>query len=302
MLVIPGSLIRVIADFGILRRVWPTSMRTGILFTVGAARHSYPPHERRLLLYEFQPYRKVLKRLVDLTSIDPHVDTSGKPFFVERLGTFIPAWSADYYVYGGTYFKIFHSENLVEFKSVYVDPTGTYGNHFFADVKGDVICIGVGRGWKGRQGKISYTPLNSYLLCSEDGGEHWFKVYELKYPSALYDGIIVDDIILFTAREKSSVFVSFNKGNNFTEIRLSSNARNVLYTKVGKKEIIIVSSDDSFYYSTDFMKFKRIKFGTKGLALRYPTLYLGKIFFTGVGTRSWLLAYDPKLGELYGSI
>jgi len=293
--------VRLVKDFGIFRRVWPTSMETMLLFTIGVARPFLQSRNRKLLVSILNPRRMVLEYLEDLTSNDKHVDTSGKPFFKESIGVLIPAWNADYYTHGRTYFKIFHSEDLAEFKDVYVDPTGTYGNHFFADFKGNVICIGVGRGWKGRQGKISYTPLSSYLLCSEDGGKHWFKIYELKYPSAIYDGIIIDDIILFTAREKGSVFLSFNKGRTFTEIKLSSSARNALYTSIGKKEIVIVSSDDSFYYSTDFIKFKRIKFNTKGLALRYPTQYLGKIFFTGVGIRSWLLAFDPKLGKLYGT-
>jgi len=241
----------------------------------------------------------VVQNLKDLTSIDKYVDTSGRPFFKKGMGVFIPAWNADYYIRGQTYFKIFHSEDLVEFKDVYVDPAGTYGNHFFADAKGSMICIGVGRGWKGCQGTISYTPLSSYLLCSEDGGKHWSKIYELKLPSAIYDGLIVDDTILFTARERGSIFISFNKGRTFTEIRLFSSARNVLYTKIGRKEVIVISSDNSFYYSTDLVKFERIKFNTKGLVLRYPTYYLSKIFFTGVGTCSWLLAYDPKSGKLY---
>jgi hypothetical protein len=241
-----------------------------------------------------------LKHVQDITSIDASLDTSGKPFYKKSIGYLIPAWNADFYICGRTWFKILHSKDLTEFKEVYVDPTGTYGNHFFADASSNRICIGVGRGLKGSQGTIGYTPLSSYLLCSEDGGEHWFKAYELKYPSAIYDGVIVDDIVAFTARERCSIFVSFNGGRRFTELRLASDARNTLYTKIGRKEIFIVSSNDQFYYSTDWTKFKTVRFNTTGLVLRYPTWHLGKIFFSGVGNRSWLLAFDPKSGRLYG--
>jgi hypothetical protein len=195
----------IVADFGNMRRVWPStaSARNGVFFTVGVARPFLPLSEQRLLLYGLEPYNNMLKRLMDLTSIDASVNTSGKPFFKDDLGMFIPAWNAYYYVNGRIYFKIFHSKDLIEFRSVYADPAGTYGNHFFTDPSSNTICIGVGRGWKGEEGIISYTPLSSYVLCSEDGGEHWVKIYELKYPSAIYDGIIIDELMLFTAREKS---------------------------------------------------------------------------------------------------
>jgi len=275
-------------------------MKDDIIFTVGTARPFIPRHDRRLLLYKLNLYRDGLERVVDLTSIDALVDTSGQPFFKNGLGLFVPAWNSEYYICGRTYFKIFKSEDLTNFKAVYTDPKGTYGNHFFSDPVGQYICIGVGRGWKGSKGIVSYTPSSSYLLCSEDGGEHWYKVYELDYPTAIYDGVVIDDLILFTAREKCAVYVSFNKGKSFCEIQLNSTARNITYHRKRRREIFIVSSDDSFYISLDATKFWKVRLKTKGLVLRYPTTipdHNTAFCFAGVGVRSWLLAVDLETGE-----
>ncbi|MCC6004915.1 MAG: hypothetical protein LM590_11305 [Thermofilum sp.] len=290
---------QIIADFGSLRRVWPTAADDRVFFTVGSARPYLPLNEQRLILYEYKPYNDTFTRIIDLTNIDKLVNTSGKSFFKRNAGIFIPAWNSEFYIYGKTYFKIFHSENLTDFRTVYVDPTGTYGNHFFANDAGNIICIGVGRGWKGKKGSISYTPLSSYLLISEDHGENWLKIYELRYPTAIYDGVIVDDLILFTARERKSVFFSINKGKTFNEIHLDSPARNAAYFRIGRKEFIIISSNDSFYLShLDNIKFKKIKLYTVGLVLRYPIFFQRKIFLSGVGVRSWLIAFDLKLGKV----
>jgi len=290
---------RIIADFGVFRRVWPTAAEGKVFFTVGSARPYIPLKEQRLILYEYKPHSDTYTQIIDLTNIDKFVNTSGKPFFKRNVGIFIPAWNSEFYIYGKTYFKIFHSENLTDFRTVYVDPTGTYGNHFFANDAGNIICIGVGRGWKGKKGSISYTPLSSYLLISEDYGKSWLKIYELRYPTAIYDGVIVDDLILFTARERKSVFFSTNKGRTFNEIRLDSPARNAAYFRIGRKEFIIISSNDSFYLSyLDDIKFEKIKLNTVGLAFRYPIFFQGKIFLSGVGARSWLVAYDLKLGKI----
>jgi hypothetical protein len=291
----------IVSGFGNLRRVWPTTTKDCITFTVGVARPFIPSYERRLLIYQFNHYRNKLKLLADFHVDTFHVDTSGQPYFSNKTGLFIPAWNSDYYVYGRTYFKIFRSQDFSEFQEIYVDPAGTYGNHFFSDESGNQIYIGVGRGWKGTRGTISYTPLNSYLLGSEDGGEHWSKIYELKYPTAIYDGVKVDDLIIFSARERNSIFVSFDNGKNFKEISFDSPTRNVIYYRKGRREFFIVSSNDSFYLSTDAVKFTTIKVGTKGLVLRYPTIlpeYCDNIYFAGVGPRSWLLAIDLKLGKL----
>jgi len=290
---------QIIADFGSLRRVWPTAAEGRVFFTVGSARPYLSLNEQRLILYEYKPYNNTFTRIIDLTNIDKLVNTSGKPFFKRNIGIFIPAWNSGFYIYGKTYFKIFHSENLTDFRTVYVDPSGTYGNHFFANDTGNIIGIGVGRGWKGKKGSISYTPLSSYLLISEDYGESWLKIYELRYPTAIYDGVIVDDLILFTARERKSVFFSTNKGKTFNEIRLDSPARNAAYFRIGRKEFIIISSNDSFYLShLDNIKFKKIKLYTVGLVLRYPIFFQRKIFLSGVGVRSWLIAFDLKLGKV----
>jgi hypothetical protein len=290
---------KIIADFGILRRVWPTAAEDKIFFTVGLARPYLPPNEEHLILYEYNLYSNMFTRIIDLTNIDKYVNTSGKPYFERNVGILIPAWNSGFYIYGKTYFKIFHIENLTDVRTVYVDPSGTYGNHFFANDTGNIICIGVGRGWKGKKGSISYTPLSSYLLISEDYGESWFKIYELRYPTAIYDGVIVDDLILFTARERKSVFVSTNKGKTFYEIPLDSSARNAAYFRIGRREFIIISSNNSFYLSyLDNIKFEKIKLNTVGLAFRYPIFFQGKIFLSGVGVRSWLVAYDLKLGKI----
>lgn len=290
---------QIIIDFGSLRRVWPTAADDRVFFTVGSARPYLPLNEQRLILYEYKPYNDTFTRIIDLTNIDKLVNTSGKSFFKRNVGIFIPAWNSEYYIYGKTYFKIFHSENLTDFRTVYVDLSGTYGNHFFANDTGNIICIGVGRGWKGKKGSISYTPLSSYLLISEDYGESWLKIYELRYPTAIYDGVIVDDLILFTARERKSVFFSTNKGKTFNEIHLDSPARNAAYFRIGRKEFITISSNDSFYLSyLDDIKFEKIKLYTVGLAFRYPIFFQGKIFLSGVGVRSWLVAYDLKLGKI----
>ena len=99
--------------------------------------------------------------------------------------------------------------------------------------------------------------------------------------------------------EKKSIFISFNRGRTFSEIRLSSPARNVAYYRVGRREFIVVSSDDSFYLSSDGIEFSRVRLNTRGLALRYPTLYLGRLLFSGVGVRSSLVAVDLRVGNTY---
>jgi hypothetical protein len=143
----------IVADFGNMRRVWPStaSARNGVFFTVGVARPFLPLSEQRLLLYGLEPYNNMLKRLMDLTSIDASVNTSGKPFFKDDLGMFIPAWNAYYYVHGRIYFKIFHSKDLIEFRSVYADPAGTYGNHFSRIPQVILYVLGLVVGGRGRK-------------------------------------------------------------------------------------------------------------------------------------------------------
>ncbi|MHA1583361.1 MAG: glycosyltransferase [Candidatus Baldrarchaeia archaeon] len=109
-----------VVDFGVMRRIWPTTMEDNLLFTIGTARPFIPHHKRRLLLYEFNPYRNRLKCIVDLTFLEPLIDTSGKPFFKEEVGLFIPAWNSEFYINGRTIFKIFHSCDLAEFRTVYI--------------------------------------------------------------------------------------------------------------------------------------------------------------------------------------
>jgi hypothetical protein len=277
----------IIRDYGLYRRVWPFATSRELFFTVGIARSVVPSNERVLRLYRINTSGNI-DLLQNLSLHEPRIDTSGQPYFKPGLGLFIPAWNSEFYTIGKTIFVIFKSYDFNEYKVVYVDEHGSYGKHFFTDAQGTRICIGVGKGWNGKPGRVSYTPRGAYLLCSEDGGDHWTQIYEIKYPTAIYSGVIVDDIIAFTLRERGAVVVSFNGGKHFREIILGSSARIITFCRIEGSDVAILSSDDALFISDDFMNWKKIKLPTKGLALRYPTVDESSVFFTGVGNGSWI--------------
>jgi len=277
----------IIGDYGLYRRVWPFATSRELFFTVGIARPVIPSNERALRLYRINTSGNI--DLLQILSLqEPRVDTSGQPYFKSGLGLLIPAWNSEFYTIGKTIFVIFKSYDFNEYKVVYVDEHGSYGNHFFSDVQGTRICIGVGKGWNGKPGRVSYTPRGAYLLCSEDGGDHWSQIYEIKYPTAIYSGVIVDDIIAFTLRERGAIVVSFNGGKHFKEIILGSSARTIIFCRIEGSDVAILSSDDALFISEDFINWKRIMLPTKGLSLRYPTVNSPFVIFTGVGNGSWI--------------
>ena len=70
--------VAIIKDLGVFRCVWPTSMGNDLLLTICIAHSFLLHHDRRLLVCIFDPLC-IVKYFKDLTSIDKHVDISGKP-------------------------------------------------------------------------------------------------------------------------------------------------------------------------------------------------------------------------------
>jgi photosystem II stability/assembly factor-like uncharacterized protein len=180
---------------------------------------------------------------------------------------------------------------------------GTYANHFFQDASDGSIYIGVGVEGGGAKNKARYAPAKSYLLKSTDLGVTWQKILEVDYPTALYDGTAFNGTVLVTAREKKAVFRSVDGGNSWVEIYIGNIARSATYIEELKKTVI--SSDGSVFVSSDGSSWIRIKAPKARLALRYPTLFKGQLYMTGVqygdsyvistNLSKWQMIFDERI-------
>jgi photosystem II stability/assembly factor-like uncharacterized protein len=236
------------------------------------------------------------RELADFHAMDKIHTTTGQPFVTERGIIFVPVWNAGFYTNGVTSFAIYRSEDRgSNWEKVYYDPLGTYAKHFFSNETGDTIYLGVGVNGGGLGGRIKYTPDESYLIKSEDYGRTWKKCLRVKYPTALYSGIVLDhETLLVTAREGKSVFRSVNEGKSWSRIPLSKPARCI--AKIG--DVTIISSDNAIFAShDDGLNWKMHNTFVKGLALRYPSQLGDKILMIGAGWRSLVLAAYKNVNE-----
>lgn len=229
--------------------------------------------------------------IADFYSVDKRNTTTGQPFVTYDGSILVPAWSAGFYTHGNTWIAIYKGEEHGKsWKKVYEDTRGTYGKHFFQGSADGTLYLGVGVEGGGSNGRISSAPAKSYLLKSIDAGKTWTKVLKVDHPTSLYSGVALDNTILVAARERKSVFRSVNSGDSWTEIYVGKSTRNVSYIKELRK--FVTTSDSCIFVSNDGLTWVQVSCRMKGLVLRYPTFYKGRIYATAVGWRSYIISTD----------
>ncbi len=281
---------RAILNYGKYYRIWPhvDVSRNDLYVSVGLARPFVKPLCKLLVSRD---YGKSWKEIADFHSADKRNTTTGQPFVANEGSIFVPVWSAGFYTHGNMWIAIYKGEEYgTSWKKVYEDAGGTYGKHFFQSSTDETLYIGVGVGGGGSNGRISSTPAKSYLLKSTDAGRTWRKVLKVDHPTSLYSGVAFDDTILVAARERKSVFRSVDGGKSWTETSVGKSARNISYIQeLGK---FVITSDSCIFVSKDGLTWVRLNSRMKGLILRYPLLYKGRIYMTGVGGRSCVISTD----------
>lgn len=296
----------VLLDYGKYYRVWPFAdvIHNRLYVGVGLSRPFTKPVCK---LHISKDLGKSWEEIADFCSMDKRNTTTGQPFVTDEGLIFVPTWNAGFYTCGETWFAMYRSEDQgLSWEKVYEDEKGTYGNHFFQNSIDSSLYIGVGVEGGGDTHRIRYTPAKSYLLKSGDGGKTWNKVLLVDYPTALYSGAAVNEkTVLVAAREKKSVFRSMNGGNSWSEISIGKAARNVSFIEEWGK--LVLTSDDSIFLSENGTIWNRVSSPVKGLVLRYPTFYEGKIYMTGAGWRrsyvistdlnNWHIAFDATKRE-----
>ena len=286
-----NRLFQILLNYGKYYRIWPyvDANHKVTYVSVGLGRPFGKPLCKLLMSKD---YGRSWDEIADFHSMDKRNTTTGQPFATTERVIFVPVWSASFYTHGETWFAIYKSEDYgSKWEKVFEDRTGTYGNHFFQNPADGSVYIGVGVGGGGSKGKIRYIPAKSYLLKSLDLGTTWRKVLEVDYPTALYSGTVLDDkMILVTARDKRSAFRSVDGGSSWSEIRIRKTTRNIFYSKNLNK--LVITSDSSIFVSDDGSTWVRLDTPIKGLVLRYPTLYKGKLYMIGVGWRSYVISTD----------
>jgi hypothetical protein len=223
--------------------------------------------------------------------MDKRNTATGQPFVTREETILVPVWNAGFYTHGKTWFAIYKSEDSgLSWKKVYNNPKGTYAKHFFQGPMGN-LYIGVGLGGGGTKGKVGFIPEKSYLLESEDMGQTWREILRVDYPTALYSGVALDDQrILVAARDKKSLFLSVNGGKTWKEMRIGNYPRSISYIKELRR--IVVTSDSAIFISEEAFSWTRLNTPIKGLILRYPTWYKGKLYMSSVGWRCYVLSTD----------
>lgn len=281
---------KVVLQYGKYHRMWPYTdvNHKNLCVSIGLGRPFSKPLCKVLLSKD---YGRSWNEIADFHSMDKRNTTTGQPFITNEGIIFVPVWNASFYTHGRTWFAIYKSEDQGAFwKKVYEDPKGTYANHFFQSPAG-CVYIGVGAGGGGYKGRISFSPAQSYLLKSIDLGRTWSKLLTVDYPTALYSGTTVDDkTVLVSAREKKSIFRSVDGCNSWSEIRINNIARSVSY--VPELSRFVVTSNSSLFVSGDGLTWIRINAPIKWWALRYPTLYKGKLYMTGDAGHSYVISTD----------
>ena len=281
---------RTVLNYGKYYRIWPyvDVNRNDLYVSVGLAR---PFGKPLCILLMSKDYGESWSKIADFHSMDKRNTTTGQPFVTNERLIFVPVWSASFYTHGNTWIAIYKSEEHgTSWKKVYEDTRGTYGKHFFQSSTDGTLYIGVGVGGGGSKGRISSTPAKSYLLKSTDLGKTWRKVLKVDYPTSLYSGATLDETILVAARERKSVFRSVDGGDSWTETYVGKSARNVSYIKELQK--FVMTSDSCIFVSNDGLTWVQVYSRMKGLILRYPTLYKGRIYMTSVGWRSHVISTD----------
>lgn len=272
-------------------RIWPNidPNRRELLVSVALARPFARPVCKLLVSEDYGMSHRVI---ADFYSMNKRNTTTGQPFITSDGVILLPTWSASFYTHGETWFAIYRSEDRgASWKKVYEDSRGTYAKHFFQDSADGTLYIGVGVDGGGSEGRISYKPARSYLLRSVDHGTTWTKILKVDYPTALYDGIALENkMILVMARDKRSMFRSVDTGNSWTEISLGAIPRNSSYLKDLDK--MIISSDSTVFVSDNGFEWMRLDTPIKWLILRYPNLNKARIHMTSAGPHSYVMATD----------
>jgi len=230
-------------------------------------------------------------QLADFHSLDKRNTTTGQPFITSDGTILVPTWNSSFYTHGTLWFAIYKgNKHGSSWLKVYEDLGGTYGKHFFESPTGD-LYIGVGIGGGGTKGRISSRPNKSYLLKSEDMGKTWKKILRVSYSTSLYSGVALnDETVLVTAREKKSLFLSRNSGETWSEIHVGNVTRSASYVEELHK--IVVTSNSAIFTSNDALHWTRLNAPIKGLILRYPTFYKGKLYMSHAGWHGYIVSTD----------
>ena len=282
--------LHMLLNYGKHHRVWPfVDVRHNEIYVSVALLKTLVRPVCKLL--RSQDYGDSWSKVADFYTMDKRNTTTGQPFVTKEGIILIPIWSAGFYTQGTPWLVLYRSDDSgVSWEKAYEDPKGTYGKHFFQSPSGH-LYIGIGFGGGGSGGKVSSTPRRSYLLKSEDEGKSWRKIFHVDYPTALYSGVALnDETILVAAREKKSLFLSVDGGKTWKETRVGNTTRSVSYIKELRK--IVVTSNSALFISNDALEWAQLNAPIKGLILRYPTWYKGRLYMSSVGWHCYVVSTD----------
>jgi len=281
---------KLVLNYGPFHRIWPAVGSEETLYASVSAVRSFVRPICKLL--ESKDFGDSWIELADFHLLNPNNSTTGQPFTSIDGTPVVSLWDENFYEFGRTWLAIYRSEDGGQsWEEAYSDPAATYGNHFFQNSRDGRIYLCAGLGGGGSEGKVSFAPARGLLLRSQDSGRSWNRCLEVDGPTALYDGVAFDDIVVVSARDRGSIFRSEDKGETWREIPFGRSARNV--ARVG--ENVVVSSDGALFISSDEGRgWVRKDCPLRNLALRYPTPFQDGIAVTGVGWRSFVLTVDPQ--------
>jgi len=277
-------------NYGKYYRVWPFAhVEHNRLYASIAL---FRPYVKPLCrLFQSNDYGGSWNEIADFYSMDRRNTTTGQPFVTRDGIVLIPVWSVGFYTHGTLWFAIYRSSDSgLSWQKTYEDSEGTYGKHFFQSSDGN-LYIGVGLGGGGSEGRVSPTPGRSYLLRSEDMGKTWRRILKVDYPTALYSGAVLNDkTVLVAAREKKSLFLSENGGETWKEVLMGNTTRSVSYIEELHKTV--VTSNSALFFSEDSLNWTQLRVPIKGLTLRYPTWFEGKLYMSSVGWHCYVISTD----------
>ena len=278
-------------NYGPQHRVWPFPAADGSLYiTVSSVRTCSTP---MCALLRSDDLGKSWTLLFDFLAADRRHSTTGQPYVLPTGLILVPVWDSRYYEFGRTGLAIYRSCDFgVTWDCVYFNASLTYGKHFFPGIGAGEFYLCAGLGGGGAHGRVAFTPHMGVLLHSADSGLTWDVCLQVESPTALYDGVVANDVVFATARERQSVFRSEDGGRRWSEVRLPRPARSI--ASVASR--LTVSSDSAIFVSNDAgHTWVTIACPIRSLFFRYPTV-LGDderhIVMTAVGWRSLLLGSD----------
>ena len=279
-----------VLNYGRYHRIWPALGRENTLYASVSSVRSFVQPICKLLRSE--DFGESWIELADFYSMNPKNTTTGQPFTLVDGTLLVSLWDRDFYEFGRTSLAICRSEDGGRsWEETYSNSAATYGNHFFQNGQDGTIYLCAGLGGGGSEGRVSFAPAKGLLLRSRDTGRSWEACLGVDGPTALYDGVVIDDIVIVSARDRGSVFRSEDNGGTFHEIRFGRATRNV--ERIGDN--VVVSSDGALFVSCDEGRsWVRKDSPLKNLAMRYPTPIRDKIAVTGVGWRSFVLTTDLR--------